>query len=46
MYGAESANRGEARGEVKGEAFEDLVRNTAEVDACSPGGGASILGEA
>jgi hypothetical protein len=42
MKGAESANRGEARGEVKGDAFEDLVRNTAEDEAASPGGGCNL----
>jgi hypothetical protein len=45
MWGLEKASRGEGRGEVKGDAFDDLALEKPGGAMPKPGGGCMVLGE-
>lgn len=45
MCGLEKANRGDGRGEVKGEAFDDFALEKPGGAIPNPGGGCIVLGE-
>lgn len=45
MWGLEKARRGDGRGEVNGEAFEDLAREKPGGSVPKPGGGCTVRGD-